>query len=351
MELTRGTGERAFWRPSTLLVVGAMGILCTPACAEDEEPAADFSRFGVTAATTGTVTSIPAGKIATPAGLVDEACVFEIPEGALLESSGDVKINGIVVDHHPPCSPKQMGRDISSGGAMALTPPTIVGSAWLDDTWAWASTIGGLSFYNDLWAYWTVPSNPTGCGPHGFWCNELLYFFPSLQSSAGEIIQPVLQWGSNGDFGGRWWTLASWYCSSTACPHSTFRQVSAGDSIFGEVSIASTSPLSYRILSRDITTGWSTSLIQPTSGPFNTVQGGVMEVYTVNSCSQFPPSAPLVFRDISIFQAGPTPTTLNRVAPTWSTQIAVVPSPNPACGFGASATTGTISTATLMWHN
>lgn len=44
--------------------------------------------------------------------------------------------------------------------------------------------------------------------------NSLIYLFPAAENAQmSTILQPVLQWGWNGCFGGECWTIASWHCT------------------------------------------------------------------------------------------------------------------------------------------
>src|SRR5450432_107082 len=159
---------------------------------------------------------IPAGKVMVPGGrLVEKSCVFEVPDGATVNDTHDVFVSGQLLHRNVPCTPQQMGY---SDGESAwqnnnkVQPPSISHS-WVTYSWAWATTISGKSFYNKLNAYWEVPSKPAVAQ------YELLYYFPSFESNT-EIVQPVLQYGYNGDFGGLGWTIAGWYCWSSGCHHS-----------------------------------------------------------------------------------------------------------------------------------
>ena len=133
----------------------------------------------------------PPGKTLTPFGLVDKACVHEIPSGAVLERLGHVTHDGAVIAHHNACSTDPRDR---SKNAQA---PTINGcTEWSS---ANATLIAGLAQYNGMFAHWTVPPSV----PYSGWrYNGVLYFFPSFQSTSGEIIQPVLQFGDDGNNGG-----------------------------------------------------------------------------------------------------------------------------------------------------
>jgi hypothetical protein len=115
----------------------------------------------------------------------------------------------------------------------------------------------------------------------------------------------VLQWGNNGDFGGSYWTIASWYVSGSYGLHSPPLTVHPGDLLQGQIAIAdNVQPGVYEIITSDETLGGKyTYLYTNTVNPMNTVQGGV-EVYYVKTCSQYPSSWPVTFSNIETWQAG-----------------------------------------------
>lgn len=278
-----------------------------------------------TALTTSTPT-IPDGKVLTPGGaILDRACVVEVPSGSKIDAAGNVLLANAIVGHYEPCKATTLSD--SALGRSALEPPTI-SHAWLDDTWANATTISGLTYYNYLNAQWNVPQPPTTNG-------ALLYFFPSFSNlSTAEIVQPVLQWGNNGSFGGNYWTIASWYCRGLSCAHSAPATVHSGNHLYGSMNIASPSyviDISYQV--GNVVYADSGFESPPTIGPFNTVQGGALEAYNVTSCTQFPSDNTLDFSPIIVYQAGPHYYNYNLVNPVWSGQVDVDSNPNPSCDF------------------
>jgi hypothetical protein len=208
-----------------------------------------------------------------------------------------------------------------------------------------ATSIGGLSYFNGLTAYWTVPQDPPigtsylDCEVNHQNCS-LLQFAPMLQSPAGEFLMPILQWGYDGQF----WEIQSWYCGPSGCSVSPPLPAKAGDAIEGQISINGQSPFVYTVSTYNLSTSVYTYSSVSTAGPFNTVSGGSLYAERVQSCDQFPLTNPVQFSNIQVYQAGPHWNTYNLVAPTWSPWVAAT---SPACGYGASATS---STATLRYR-
>lgn len=148
---------------------------------------------------------------------------------------------------------------------------------WIEDAYYyWGS---GITDYS---GYWTVPSSPTSTG-------SLIYLFIGLEPSNGaNILQPVLQWGNNGNFGGNYWTLASWYATSNSGVYSTPINVDVGDTIYGRIYRPSPSnPTSWVVNSIDVTKSTTTTLPTTASSTY-TYSYVALEGYNINTCSQFP---------------------------------------------------------------
>jgi hypothetical protein len=320
-----------------------MLALVSAACdGAQEQTEAPATTSALTESATQRSLGIPAGKVLAPGGrLINSECAFEVPAGATVNEAGDVLLNDKVIDHHAPCTPEQMG--LAADKKTPLLPPTI-SHAWLDDTWANATTISGQTMYSGMDSFWYVPAAPIQNG-------ALLYIFSSFVNVANqEIIQPVLQWGSNGQFGGNYWTIATWYCSPAHCPHSPgLGGIHSGDEIWGAMNIAT--PTSYKLEIEDLNTHTYSTGTPTVIGPMNTVQGGVLEVYNVTTCNNFPPqSAGIDFFDIDVYEAGPAYNTKNLVVPNWMTQIDTATNPSPNCGYTSTfSVSGTESGASLYF--
>lgn len=303
-------------RLTLLLVMGAV------ACGQDP-PAQDDE----TTATASQAVAAP-GKVRTPAGEFDRACAHEIPHGGVVDMEGNVTLDGKAVAHFAKCLAAQamvMPRITEPG----LQPPTTNG--WVEASWANATTISGLTYFNQLNAQWTVPSAPSVAA------GQLIYIFPSVEANGASILQPVLQWGNNGWFGGNYWTLASWYVNSAGAWFSTPVTVAAGDTIAGYMRLTNGANSGYDLWvvnGTDTTNGASSGTgFQTPKTPFNSAQQGVLEVYNVSACTSYPAAGDVIFTNVTATQAGPSWNNYNAVSPGW---FAAYWSATPSCSFSVS---------------
>jgi uncharacterized repeat protein (TIGR02543 family) len=233
--------------------------------------------------------SVPSGYVITPSGYFHSSCVLHLAKGEMLVADGRVlqRADG-TLEEIPVCKyPRYTARGEMI--APTLRPPSISHS-WIEDF----SVTTGTSF-GEVTATWPVPSAPTSSD------GQIVYFFPGLEdvNDIVSIIQPVLGW--NADFSGAW-GIASWNCcvSGTTQESSPVR-VNLGDTIQGTVkSTCSAGTLScstWNITTDDVSSGGSTTLSNsPNEGQtFNWAFAGVLEVYNIVQCSDYPPNGEITF--------------------------------------------------------
>ncbi len=262
-------------------------------------------------------THLPAGVVMTPMGPRDAAKVHAVPNHASVEHDGTVKVDGRVVDKFEPLTSRGATPDVN------VSPGTQVAN-WVESTNTNATNIQGLQYFDSMNANFTVPALPRAND------GQLIYLFPSVQNS-DSILQPVLQYGNNGSFGGNYWSLAVWLCysaaSGTPCPHSTPITVSAGDQIqsFSVMLAIGGGSQTWQVTAIDTSVAGgplTTATFNPDSAPYNTAQSAVLEAYNLQSCDDYPGSNTMVFSDVSVTEAGPYFYSDNPVTPTWSTAVA-----------------------------
>jgi len=265
--------------------------------------------------------------IAIPGGLVYKSCLHEVPDGSDVSADGIVTMNKTVVDVFPTCPYSGIVQDPGMasaalaandpaaiefapdyGGPTVINPPAgssiaqekTTPTGWLLASW-WTATVE----ITKLSAQWTVPANPASNG-------ALVYLFPSVEpsGSGGAIIQPVLQWGNNGAFGGNAWVMANWYVPSSGnASYSSPQTTPVGSVIIGTMTRTSSTTGTWSIGFTNKSAGTSKTLsINTGKTSWKAVQGGVLEAYSVGTCQKLPKVTSLTFGSISVSSSSGTVT-------------------------------------------
>jgi hypothetical protein len=229
--------------------------------------------------------TVPAGYLITPFGYFHPSCVVHLAQSDELQPDAQVikHANGTLAPmpacaypHYRADGEKVVGDDV---GAAA---PNI------SHSWIVSESVTTSSSYGGLHAYWSVP--PTPASNNG----QTLYFFPGLEDANDviTIIQPVLGW--NSDYKDAW-GIASWNCCETGTTYeATPEPVSSGDTILGYMfdtcSAGTESCSSWDIVTWDLQNGKFSELLDTSSfgQTFNWAFGGVLEVYNIAQCSDYP---------------------------------------------------------------
>jgi hypothetical protein len=216
--------------------------------------------------------------LVTPFGYIHPSCVVHVNPGDRVGKNMLYHVDGTTEDV-PPC---QYPRYTAKGDVVESPAPKLPEISW---DWVEDATDFYSSNLGEQTSTWYVPPAPTSQD------GQTDYFFPGI----GNIMQPVMGWGA--DFPG--WGIASWICCSPAAESSPI-QVNPGDLISGTItqncSWGSSSCGSWQISTTDLTTGQHTTLsAEPTQGDQNEAVGGVLEVYNIAQCSDYPPNGEIVF--------------------------------------------------------
>jgi len=232
---------------------------------------------------------VPSDFVVTPFGYFHPSCVNHLAEGDVVREdlkvierkNGTTKPLACAYPHFEADGTKLVG-DLKPVGDGKSQPPYI-GHAWIE-----YASIHQTNDYEEVYSQWTVP--PTPASNDG----QTLYFFNGLEdiNDVVSIIQPVLGWNGNGLSG---WSIASWNC----CPSGTTDEappvgVSPGDNIEGySFSTCSagtkTCPTWVVVALDDQNENFSQLVDTPNEGQtFNWAFGGVMEVYAITQCSDYP---------------------------------------------------------------
>ncbi len=274
------------------------------------------------------------GYVATPAGWFHASCVYAIPAGAKISLNRVVTRQDGTSFQITKCPYPAYLSLPHPDGRGGLVPP--VDTGWVEYAWDLAPT--GDS-YRDLADMWVVPAPPA----QSYTGTEVFYSFPGIQNTnpAPMILQPVIQYGNNGKFGGNYWTAASWWCDgpSGTCMHSTSHiTVSPGDTIYGTVDASACAGrvCTWTVTTLDLHTGSrATPLAVADSDTYTFVTGGAMETHNgFSSCAEFP--------DDGVFHTGLSFAGRHgSLTPSWKKTVPF--NPNPDCGFDVTWTSTTVN--------
>ncbi|QWT19029.1 hypothetical protein KPL74_14910 [Bacillus sp. NP157] len=280
---------------------------------------------------------IPDDYVVTPNGYFSPDCVATVHAGDQLQKGGLIRRASGTTEKAPACTKPNFtlnGDRIEPNGkltARAASTPPPEQTGWVE-----AANYTSGTPIGRIVATWTVPSAPTTQD------DQTIYFFPGLEQlpDVQSILQPVLGWNGYGD---KAWTLASWNCCVDGTTfHSDPVPANAGDNVVGDTystCAAGVACDTWKIDSRNTTTGQTSSLTTNPYADLTWVFGGVLEVYNVSTCGEYP-GGPTTFHDIEVYDRNN-----NRVAsPPW--QGSDTSSINPQCNYGQNTTA---SSATLSY--
>jgi hypothetical protein len=241
---------------------------------------------------------VPEGYVITPFGYFHPSCVREVASQDTVLADGRLKhADGKIDAQAPACNyPHYTARGETVDGK--VIEPSI-GHSWIVSS----NAIDTISPFSGLTGNWIVPPAPTSDD------GQTVFLFTGLEDYSADqsILQPVLGW--NAGVYGKSWTIASWNCClSGTADHSAFVQVNPGDTISGMILPSSSTETngntSWNIFTMDVTTGQSVMLLNtPSDGQtFTWAQGGVLEVYNIAQCSDYPPNGSVVFSNLALYE-------------------------------------------------
>jgi hypothetical protein len=231
---------------------------------------------------------VPADFILTPFGYFHPSCVNHLAkEDVLREDLKVIERKGgttqplkCAYPHFEADGTKVVGdlKPVGDG-----TKPPFIGHSWIE-----YASVHDVNDYEEVYSQWTVPPAPASND------GQTLYFFNGLEdiNDVVSIIQPVLGWNGNGLSN---WSIAAWNC----CPSGTTNEatpvsVSPGDQIEG-YSFSTcgkgtkTCPTWDVVALDDQNESFSQLIDTPNEGQtFNWAFGGVLEVYNITQCSDYP---------------------------------------------------------------
>src|SRR6185312_4390382 len=287
---------------------------------------------------------VPANYVITPFGYFHPSCVVQLNKGEHLSKQlvlrrrdgSETQIPACKYPHFGPAGTPPAKTEPSNEGSVNQSQPVeqpAISHSWIENS----NTITGAPYGKEV-STWTVPPSPLAQD------GQTIYFFPGFEDIDDEqtsILQPVV-----GSIQGQW-TMASWNCCiSGIADMSTLLAINAGDKIMGTTEMTcpagTASCATWNVITEDQTTGQSTELSDtPADGQiFNWGFGGVLEIYNVFQCQDYPPDASLTMTSLLY------DTSLNQISnPIWGGGINLSPSSFPQCNYGVT-TTATQTTLT-----
>jgi len=230
--------------------------------------------------------SVPEGYLITPFGYFHPSCVAHLAPGDELHPDQSVirHSNGSSTQM-PACSYPHFRGDGEkvNGAERGAKDPNI------SHSWIVSESVTTSGSYGFLSAEFPVPPAPAS---HD---GQTLYYFPGLEdiNDVVTIVQPVLGW--NADYSNAW-GIASWNCCYKGTVYeATPQHANSGDTILGYMWDTcgwgtTKSCSSWDIVTWDLQSGNFSELNNTSSQKqtFNWAFGGVLEVYNVKQCSDYP---------------------------------------------------------------
>jgi len=231
--------------------------------------------------------TVPAGYVITPFGYYDPSCVTHLATGdALNHNTKTIQHeNGTSESMHVCAFPhfRADGEQVTGDERAAEQTPDI-SHAWIE--YAGITTSSGA--YGEIYAQWDVPPAPSDND------GQTVFLFNGLEDykDVVTIIQPVLGW--NSDYGSAW-GIAAWNCCESGTVfEATPTTVNPGDHLEGYVFMncgAGTKTCSsWDIVIIDDQNGHFSQLLGTSNfgQTFNWAFGGVLEVYNIAQCGDYP---------------------------------------------------------------
>ncbi len=267
--------------------------------------------------------NVPSDYVVTPFGYMHPSCTQTAKEGETLLANGMIQHTDGSKTGGNPCSYPSFASDGTQkdSNPKAVTPKSIAPQAngWMESAAVVAPTNHS---YSGVISTNTVPNNPANDE------GQTLFYFPGLQDvndPTTSIVQPVLEYNSHT------WTMTNWNCCiNGVTTHGTSITTAPGHNIISTINENcgpnTLSCKTWNILSVDTKTKQSTLLSKtPSEGQvFNWALGGVLEVYGVNLCTDFPKEGE-TYQTI-VFDEGFKP-----ITPTWT--VATNSTDTPQCGY------------------
>ena len=273
---------------------------------------------------------VPDDFVITPFGYFHPSCVNQLAEGDVLHSDEKAieRANG-TFDKIQVCAYAHYTADGTkvTGDVREVQPPDI-SHAWIE-----YASIHTSFDYGQVYGEWAVPANPsTNDG-------QTVFLFNGLEdiNNVVTIIQPVLGW--NSDYGSAW-GIAAWNCCvNGAVNEAPPAHVNPGDHLLGytfnNCAAGTRTCSSWDIVIVDEQNGNFSQMIGTTNygQTFNWAFGGVLEVYNIKQCGDYPP--PDYLGGIGFYNESVLNNKFVSITPAWKVTN-LGGGLNPQCNYGGS---------------
>jgi hypothetical protein len=315
--------------------------ICSCGSGNEESSTEGALGRGESSMVAGRPSIVPADFIPTPNGYMHPSCVIEVRSDERVRNHRIERADGST----RPLSACRYSRYDKRGRAITNERPNAAdtrSSAPSPEThwvaWVESTSTGPLM---STGAGWPVPNTPISPG------SQVLFFFVALQpADESFVLQPVLAWNGYNDHA---WTMASWNCCLEGNnTHSTPIAAYPGNQVGGSIEGNGCSNgvcQSWNVYSWNNATGQITTYFTESYGqPLDMLFGGVIEVYFVDQCSDYPNSFNMRFSGITA-----QTTESEFVTPSWSTGTGPQV-PSCGAGFGFPEFSGNMSSWLASWY-
>jgi MYXO-CTERM domain-containing protein len=318
--------------PASLVVAIGVGMLAwpRPSLGDSNRPANAW--FSPAHKPSG----VPANYVLMRGGFFHPSCVVTVQSDEIVGADGIIR--GMDGREHARFDPCPYPRYRADGTVVnhptegvAGAPPYAAPGAGSGPTYDgyeaqyvyWGSMKSGTKLQGE----WTVPLPPKTLA------QEDLAFFNGIDTSLGDILQPVLDF--NGTISNGWGLLSEHCCINNNVAASQPFAVSTGDRIRGTVSATACDTTgacsAWTIETLDVTTGKATTLNTTAPGGVpNSITPASLETYGVTSCDEFPAGGEITFTNTVTDSSG-NAENFNYTLPILQGVNAEVPR---NCGFG-----------------
>ena len=229
---------------------------------------------------------VPANYVITPFGYYHPGCVKHLAQGDEIREAAN-----LVVHKDGSSTPVTQCAfpHFRADGERVIGQEQGVKNPDISHAWIEYASIHDTVDYEQIYSEWEVPAAPTDND------GQTVYLFNGFEdiNDVVTIIQPVLGWNGNGLSN---WSIAAWNCCLSGDTfEGTPEPVNPGDHlegyVFSNCSSGTRTCPSWDIVIADEDNGNYSELIDaPNNGQtFNWAFGGVVEVYNIVQCGDYPP--------------------------------------------------------------